>query len=134
MDTSFLIILIFSCFGLLDTLYISYHAYTQTDVWCPLFPKEWCKTVQYSKWSKTFGIPNGYLGFSLYLMIFAMTLLIQNGMDLPLWWLKTIASIGFLFSVYFTILQAWVLKAFCVWCIISAINLTVIWVTSIFYL
>lgn len=126
MELTLALILIFSIIGIIDTIYISYHAYTQTDVWCPFFPKAWCKKVQYSKWSKTLGIPNGYLGFLLYVMLFVLALLTYFGVAVPFWWIQALAGIGFAFAAYFTILQAFVLKAFCVWCIISAVNLTVI--------
>ena len=31
---------------------------------------------------------------------------------------------GFIFSLYFTYVQAFVLRAFCTWCVISALNFT----------
>ena len=132
MSLAILVILVFSFLGILDTIYISYHAYKNTDVWCPIFPKEWCLKVQYSSWSKTMGIPNGYLGLLLYLMIFILTGMLHQGLPVPLIWLQVLVGIGFAFAVYFTIIQAFVLKAFCVWCIISAVNLTAIFYAIFF--
>lgn len=119
-----IILLIFSVIGLFDTMYISYHATNGKPVKCWFFPKKWCNKVQYSKYNKTFGIPNGYLGWLLYAGIFLFTLFsIYTAM--PFWPVAALAMIGFAFAVYFTIIQAFVLKAFCIYCIISAVNLTV---------
>ncbi|MCB9085598.1 MAG: vitamin K epoxide reductase family protein [Bdellovibrionaceae bacterium] len=132
MPLAIAVIFIFSLIGILDTIYISYHAYKNTDVWCPIFPKEWCLKVQYSKWSKTFGIPNGYLGFLLYSLIFVLTWLFHYQAAVPFWWIQVLSAFGFGFAVYFTIIQAFVLRAFCLWCIISAIDLSAILIAVFF--
>ena len=43
----------------------------------------------------------------------------------PFWPLQAIIAGGFLFSMYFTYVQAFVLRAFCTWCVVSALNFTV---------
>lgn len=121
------ILLIFSTLGIFDALYISYHATTGEPVKCWFFPKKWCNKVQYSKFNKTFGIPNGYLGALLYAGIFLLTLF-SIYTSMPFWPVAALSIIGFLFAVYFTIIQAFVLRAFCIYCIISAINLTVMFI------
>lgn len=131
MDLPIKLLLLFSGIGILDTIYISYHNFTNTDVWCPIFPKEWCKKVQYSSFSKTLGIPNGYLGLLLYTMIFALSWMYFLGSD-TFFLIKLLAGIGFAFAAYFTLIQAFILRAFCVWCIVSAINLTVIFAAAFF--
>lgn len=125
MNTS--IIYIFSAIGLLDTLYLLYHKIRKTDVACPFFPKEWCKKVQYSKYSKTLGIPNPLAGMLMYGAIFTLTALADNGIInfIPV---VSIITVGFLFSLYFTYIQAYVLKAFCTWCVLSAVNFTVMFI------
>lgn len=125
------LIFAFSILGLVDTIYLSYHAITKTDVKCLFFPVEWCKKVQYSTYSKTFGIPNPYLGLCMYLAIIFFGLLFWNGLA-PFWFITTIVTIGFLFSAYFTYIQAFVLKAFCTWCVVSAINFLVMFVAVYF--
>jgi len=60
------VLIIFSLIGVFDTLCISYHASNGKPVKCWFFPEKWCKKVQYSKFSRTAGIPNSYLGFVLY--------------------------------------------------------------------
>ena len=86
---------------MLDTLYLIYHKLRGTDVACLFFPKEWCRTVQYSKQSKTFGIPNSYAGFGMYVAILVLTWLYAGG-SIAFWPIQAIVTFGFLFSVYFT--------------------------------
>ena len=122
------VIYVFSLIGLIDTIYLSYHAITKTDVACWFFPKEWCQKVQYSKFSRTFGIPNAFLGFFMYVLLLFL-LLNPFAIALPGWLIPFIISFGFAFSMYFTFIQAFVLKAFCTWCVVSAINFTVMFIS-----
>ncbi len=132
MNTAKNIIYIFAILGVLDTSYLIYHKVKGTDVACLFFPKAWCRKVQYSKQSKTFGIPNSYLGFLMYAGLLLFTYLASQG-TVPWWWVRAIVTVGFLFSMYFVYVQAFVLKAFCTWCVVSAINFSVMFVAS-FYL
>lgn len=127
-----ILIFTFAGIGLLDTIYLSYHALTHTDVACWWFPKEWCQKVQYSPQSKTFGVPNPFAGLFMYSAIIAFMILFRNDI-LPFWPVSVIVAIGFAFSVYFTYVQAFVLKAFCTWCVISAVNFLVLF-SSVFFL
>lgn len=121
------IIYVFASIGVLDTLYLIYHKFSGTDVACPFFPKEWCRKVQYAPQSKTFGVPNSILGFLMYVAILVLTWLYVAG-SIAFWPIKTMVLLGFLFSMYFTYIQAFVLRAFCTWCVISTINFIVMFV------
>lgn len=123
-----ILIFVFSGIGILDTMYLSYHAIKKTDVACWFFPKEWCMKVQYSPQSKTFGIPNAFAGFAMYAAIILFAILFLNGLA-PFWPITAIVTIGFLFSLYFTFVQAFVLRAFCTWCVVSAINFIVLFIS-----
>ncbi len=124
------IIYIFSIIGILDTLYLIYHKVKKSEVACPFFPKEWCYKVQHSKQSKTFGISNSILGFCMYLLIIILTFLFISAI-IPFWPLFIIIVFGFLFSLYFLFVQAFILKAFCTWCVISFINFTIMFLAII---
>ena len=115
---------IFSVIGILDTSYLIYHKVTGTEVKCLFFPPAWCRKVQHASQSKTFGIPNSFAGFTMYTLIFLLTYLYTNGAA-PFWTIQAVVGFGFLFSMYFTYVQAFVLKAFCTWCVVSAINFVV---------
>ena len=132
MDTVTWLILVFSWIGIVDTVYLIYHFITKTPVACPFFPPEWCRTVQQAPQSRTFGIPNPILGFRMYVALLVLMYLFAPAIW-AYWAVRAIITIGFLFSMYFTYVQGFVLKAFCTWCVISAINFVVMFVAS-FYL
>lgn len=125
------IIYIFGIIGLLDTAYLIYNKIKGTNVACPFFPKEWCYRVQHSPQSKTFGISNSILGFIMYMIILILAALFSYSV-LPLWPLVAVIVFGFLFSLYFLYVQAFVLRAFCTWCVISFVNFTVMLLALIF--
>jgi uncharacterized membrane protein len=129
MTLSLTLIFIFAGIGILDTLYLAYHTITKKPVACLFFPKEWCLKVQYSKQSKTFGIPNSYAGLFIYSAILVLLFLYLSGAA-PFWWLQIPIAIGFLFAMYFTFVQAFILRAFCTWCVVSAINFLVMAVAA----
>jgi uncharacterized membrane protein len=119
-----IILYIVSVIGLLDTSYLIYHKLAGTDVDCLFFPKKWCTKVQYSKFSKTFGVPNPVWGFLMYAAILVLTYMVTQG-SASFNVVKGIVTFGFLFSMYFTFIQAFVLRAFCTWCVVSALNFVV---------
>lgn len=118
------ILYVFGIIGVLDTLYLIYHKVRGTEVACIFFPKEWCYKVQHSPQSKTLGIPNSVAGFAMYVIILLLTYLYTAG-SIAFWPIQAVVAFGFLFSMYFTYVQAFVLRAFCTWCVVSTINFTV---------
>lgn len=133
METSHIFILILSGIGIVNTLYISYHSITKTPVKCLFFPEAWCHKVQFSSWSRTLGIPNSFAGLAFYLSIFGFTVAASQGMG-TLIWVKDIVIVGFLFSIYFTFIQAYVLRAFCTWCVVSALDFLLLFLTVMFWI
>lgn len=117
--------------GVLDMLYLLYHKIMGTDVACPFFPKEWCHKVQHSPQSKTFGVPNSLAGLVMYSAILGLTWRYASGGSF--WPVQAVVTFGFIFSIYFTYVQAFVLKAFCTWCVISAINFIVLFLAVWFF-
>lgn len=71
-----------------------------------------------------FGIPNSVLGFCMYVVILVLAYLFSAAL-IPFWPILAVVTFGFLFSLYFTYIQAFVLKAFCTWCVVSALNFMV---------
>lgn len=131
MQTSLYIILFFAIVGIFDTVYLIYHKVRGTDVACWFFPPEWCRKVQYSSYSKTMGIPNAVAGLVMYCAIILLLWLYVSGYIA--WWpIAAIITFGFLFSMYFVYIQAFVLRAFCTWCVVSAINFCVMFGTVVY--
>jgi uncharacterized membrane protein len=121
------IILIATVIGLGDSAYLTYVHYAHTPILCL---GSGCETVNSSPYSVLFGFPIAVLGFIGYLFM--------GG--LALWELRTreelrplmrsallgMALLSWLFAVYLTYLELFVIYAICTWCVISAIDLTLI--------
>lgn len=124
-------ILVLSGLGVINTLYLSAHVLSKKPVKCLWFPPEWCQKVQYSPYSRTFGIPNPFAGLAMYVVILLLTVMFATGVIsfTPIYW---IIVVGFLFSLYFTFIQAFVLRAFCTWCVVSALEFTLLFATVLF--
>jgi uncharacterized membrane protein len=125
MATQLWVLVVCSIIGILDTAYLIYHKFAGTDVACPFFPKEWCRIVQHSPQSKTLGIPNSMAGFGMYVVILALTIAYGYG-EIEFLAIQAVVGFGFLFSLYFAYVQAFVLRAFCTWCVVSALNFVVL--------
>ena len=94
-----------------------------------------CETVQASKWAVFLGVPVPVIGLLGYVGLFVVALLgIQPGWEnrrgLGLL-LFLLADAGFLFTLYLSYLEMYVIHAWCRWCIGSAIIATLIWLLSL---
>ena len=119
--------------GLGAAIYLSIVEVTKTEAVCG--PIGNCNSVQESPYAILFGIlPVGILGAVGYLAILAALLFQKYGpqagrklMAVVIW---AMAWFGILFSIYLTFLEPFVIGATCVWCITSAIVMTLIFWAS----
>lgn len=130
MKNYLIIIIITTLIGIANTIYLSYCCITKKNVKCLFLPDKMCFKVQYSKYSSTFGIPNPYLGLTMLVAIFVFTILYIQSL-VPFEIIFAIISAGFIFSLYFTYIQAFVIKAFCTWCVLSALIFTILFIVSL---
>ena len=84
-----------------------------------------CDAVVKSKYGKTFGIENTIPGMAYYVLIFAYGAVVLLNRNLfkenIIYYSLVIASIGsVLFSIYLAAVQAFVLKKWCEYCIVSS--------------
>ena len=94
-----------------------------------------CETVNTSRWSVFLGLPVAAWGFLFYVDVFAVALL----GTMPRWENEQVisialvaqAAIGVLFSAWLTYLELAVIHAICIWCVASAVIVTVILVVSV---
>lgn len=125
-------LVVVSLLGLADALYLVVSTYTGTPVLCGIV--EGCNDVAKSAYSRIFGVPMSVYGVGYYLAALALSLSIMQWAplrdanarfggartllpQLMLLW----AVIGVLFSLYTIYLQALVINAWCIYCIISEI-------------
>jgi uncharacterized membrane protein len=95
-----------------------------------------CESVQTSEYVTIIGtLKVPMLGAIGYVLLLALTMLRGRlgdriGFYLPLLTYGA-ASIGFFYSAYLTYLEAFVIRAWCYWCLASAILMVAIWILSI---
>lgn len=108
--------------GLADSGYLTSKHIAGTSVPCSLVTG--CESVLNSEWSEIFGLPTALYGAIAYFVTFAVAFLVFSG-NTKLWNMFGLVSLTmFLFSVFFVYLQAFVIEAFCQYCLLSAITST----------
>lgn len=94
-----------------------------------------CETVNSSKWSRFLGLPVAAWGLLFYLDVFLLSVLgtLPRFEDLPVISLAIVAqaAVGVLFSAWLTYLELGVIHAICIWCVTSAVIVTVILLVGI---
>lgn len=123
-------LLILSLVGFVDATYLTVVHYTGANLPCRIF--DGCDTVTTSPYSMLGPLPVALLGMLFYLTIFVLTLAYLLHRRSELTFLMVYASLAaFLFSLYFTALQMWIIKAICLYCVTSATLATLIFVLAI---
>ena len=115
--------------GLGVAAYLSFVEVTQSEAICG--PVGDCNTVQQSPYARLFGmIPIGILGVYGYAALGLGWMLRGRGsraasalVAIGLW---LVALVGTLFSIYLTVLEPFVIGATCMWCITSAVLMTLL--------
>jgi len=94
-----------------------------------------CNAVQQSKWAEVLGIPVGIIGVAGYAVVLVSWAVARLGSGRLAEWaavaLHTGAVAGTVFSIYLTFLEPFVIGATCMWCLSSAVIVTVLmWLTA----
>lgn len=118
-----------STIGLVDTIYLSYKRLTEDPLLCNVF--DGCNIVTTSEYAELFGlIPLAYLGVALYVFLLIMAFLVALKDNV---WFKRILTwtiaLAFLGSVYFFYVQVIVIKALCVYCLVSLLINALLFIT-----
>ena len=116
-------ILILAIIGFTVSCHIYIHNQPDKKLVCLISDKD-CGKVVNSKYNKTFGIKNEFAGmfyYCLIIIVFFISLFfpILHILFIILL-LKIIISIAAFFSIYLTLLQFFLLKHYCEWCLASA--------------
>jgi uncharacterized membrane protein len=118
--------------GLIDAIYLSYVKIAHSEVFCG--GSRACDTVNTSPYSELGGIPIAYLGLAAYLAILLLLVMERYGG----FWKQYSPVIvfgmtlaGSLYSLYLTYIEIAVLRAICPYCVVNAIVLLSLFVTSL---
>lgn len=121
------VLVVLAALGLVDATLLTREHYS--DVVLPCSITKGCETVLNSKYSEVFGIPLAVLGLVFYFSVLLVALyFVQSGRD----WLKKLllamGAVGFVSSLGLVYLQGVVIKAWCQYCLLSALSSTLIFV------
>jgi len=94
-----------------------------------------CETVNTSKYSRFLGLPVAAWGLLFYLDVFAIGLIgtlprFEDERVISIV-LVAEAAVGVLFSAWLTYLELGVIHAICIWCVTSAVIVTVVLLVSV---
>ena len=93
-----------------------------------------CEAVNTSRWATFLGLPVAAWGLGTYIVILVLALAGMQGVAprLTAWLTALITGWGVLFSAWLTYLELFVIHAICMWCVISATLMLLLFVTSVF--
>jgi len=104
--------------GLADSIYLTVHHLTAEPVPCSIISG--CETVLTSSYAEIAGVPLAAFGALTYFAAFSLALLAVFG-DRRMWMIfGIVSSVMALFTLWLLYLQAFVIGAFCQFCLISA--------------
>lgn len=122
--------LIISFIGFLDATYLAIKHYIASPVVCSILSG--CEEVTTSIYSTFFDAPVALFGTIYYLIIFLLLILYLNTKNKKIFYFASkITLFGFLASIWFVYLQIFVLKALCLYCLVSAITSTILFILGI---
>jgi uncharacterized membrane protein len=108
--------------GMIDAAYVALHS-AQTFL-LPCGFAGGCDQVLSSPYSHFLGIPIAWFGLLFYVSVTGVGLFCLYGFTQLLRFSLVIVSLAFLFTLYLLYLQAWVIRAFCDYCLLSALFVT----------
>ncbi len=132
-NRSLIVIWLAGIVGFIDASYLTLIKFTKTPLYCTPGLGD-CHTVNSSKWSELWGIPIAAFGAAAYAMVILVLLLgkrsewVSRYQNLILF---GVSFTGFLYSMYLTFLEIFVIRAICQWCMLSALTVTVIMIATI---
>jgi len=122
---------LFSFLGLIDASYLAAKHYTRTIPPCAIV--KGCEVVTTSQYATIGGISVALLGAIYYLAVLVISIaIIDTKSDRLKKFLARFSVIGLLASIWFISLQLFVIKALCLYCLVSAFSSTTIFITAFF--
>ncbi len=125
-------VMVLAAVGLGDSLYLTWVHVTANPIACPIGS---CDAVNASPYAEVWGFPVAAIGVAGYLGLLGMAAMAwradEDGERRR--WLRPVfaaSGVGVLYAIYLTYLELFVINAICFWCVVSAIAVTLICLTS----
>lgn len=131
--TALALIFTLAAIGISETVYLIRKRITLEKPVCIM--GENCLKVLTSKYNRLFFIHNDVLGFVFYIVISLISAFLVIGVEPIYFWrliLKILVFVASLISFLFTYLQWKVIKAWCFWCLLSALTIWLMGIIIIF--
>lgn len=126
------LLLLVAFLGFVDATYLTVKHYRGDTINCLL--TSGCNTVTQSRYSEIFGVPVALLGSLYYLSVFLLCIAYFDRKQPKILALAaTYTVVGLVASAYFVALQAFVIKAWCQYCLASAVTSTVLFGLGVWY-
>lgn len=117
--------LIFSAIGFADATYLTVKHFLGTPIPCAIL--QGCEQVTNSQFATIFGVPVALLGSGYYLTVLILSVVYLDTRKFFALKLAAIFTIfGFLASLWFIFLQIFIIKAICLYCMVSATTSTLL--------
>ena len=126
--------LVLALIGIAVAFYDSYAIYNRQPLWCPP-PIDGCNIVADSPYGRIFGLPLGYFGLVYYLYMFGLVALLafdpfSRGLR---WGTVLYAAVGISLSIGFMYIQFTYIRAFCIYCLISAVATLLFFIAALWH-
>lgn len=121
---------IVSLIGLADAIYLTVEHVTGQSVRCTIVAG--CSEVLSSQYAVVAGVPLAAIGAAAYFSVFSLATLAAFGYRIAGQLLTVVLIAMFLVSLWLIYLQAFVIHAFCQFCLLSAAVTTVLLVIALF--
>ncbi len=128
-----LIFIALSLVGFIDASYLAIKSVLNGAVKCYIFSG--CDIVLNSSYSHVFSIPISFFGAFFYLAVFLLSIrYLETKNNKILFFLRYLFIAAALFTAYLLILQFFVLKAVCFYCLASAVDSLALFILGFFFL
>ena len=115
--------------GLVDAVYLTVKHFLDEKVPCSLVAG--CEQVLTSQYAEIFGIPTAAFGALAYFSVFSLAILAAFG-NRRMWFLFGLTTVLMLiFTIWLLYLQAFVINAFCQFCLLSAATTLTLFIIAI---
>lgn len=122
---------IVSFLGFLDAGFLTANHYFGTPLTCIIV--HGCDTVTSSVYSQILGVPVALLGWVYYLTVFLLTIAFIDTKKRVFFDIARMCTVaGFFFSLWFLYVQAFLLHAYCIYCLGSVITSTLLFIATLF--
>lgn len=120
-----------SLLGLIVSAFLAFEYIQTGPIVCPITGTG-CELVRKSSYSKLLGIELPIFGLLFYIIIAVMSVWLTQKPDKLISRLRFLISFsGVVFGLYLTFLEAFVIKAYCIWCLSSFIISLLIFLTCL---